>query len=168
MSLISTPGIFGLPFSELLNVNNWLLKKLKLLEHTQHVFNIIRIETCPVLCFERYAWVELCFFCTCDVSFVHVIRGRWCLQYLYYCVQWGLRCIIDGCSLWSIHVAGLLVKVKNFPQLWFNRSNLFQVMLGSGERQYEDWMRVTESYYKDKFRGWVGFNVPISHRITAG
>ncbi|PSS32995.1 Soluble starch synthase [Actinidia chinensis var. chinensis] len=42
------------------------------------------------------------------------------------------------------------------------------VMLGSGERQYEDWMRVTESYYKDKFRGWVGFNVPISHRITAG
>ena len=41
-------------------------------------------------------------------------------------------------------------------------------MLGSGERQYEDWMRVTESYYKDKFRGWVGFNVPISHRITAG
>ncbi|KAL7230018.1 hypothetical protein ACSBR2_008545 [Camellia fascicularis] len=42
------------------------------------------------------------------------------------------------------------------------------VMLGSGEKQYEDWMRVTESYYKDKFRGWVGFNVPISHRITAG
>ncbi|XP_052173363.1 soluble starch synthase 1, chloroplastic/amyloplastic [Diospyros lotus] len=42
------------------------------------------------------------------------------------------------------------------------------VMLGSGEKQYEDWMRVTESSYKDKFRGWVGFNVPISHRITAG
>ncbi|CAK9146552.1 unnamed protein product [Ilex paraguariensis] len=42
------------------------------------------------------------------------------------------------------------------------------VMLGSGEKQYEDWMRVTESLYKDKFRGWVGFNVPISHRITAG
>ncbi|XAR52201.1 Starch synthase [Bertholletia excelsa] len=42
------------------------------------------------------------------------------------------------------------------------------VMLGSGEKQYEDWMRVTESYYRDKFRGWVGFNVPISHKITAG
>ncbi|CAI9092572.1 OLC1v1027856C1 [Oldenlandia corymbosa var. corymbosa] len=42
------------------------------------------------------------------------------------------------------------------------------VMLGSGERQYEDWMRQLESQYKEKYRGWVGFNVPISHRITAG
>lgn len=44
----------------------------------------------------------------------------------------------------------------------------FQVMLGSGEKQYEDWMRNLESVYKDKYRGWVGFNVPISHQITAG
>ncbi|KAA8533594.1 hypothetical protein F0562_030972 [Nyssa sinensis] len=42
------------------------------------------------------------------------------------------------------------------------------VMLGSGERQYEDWMRAMESVNRNKFRGWVGFNVPISHRITAG
>ncbi|KAG8663160.1 soluble starch synthase 1, chloroplastic/amyloplastic isoform X1 [Manihot esculenta] len=42
------------------------------------------------------------------------------------------------------------------------------VMLGSGDPLYEEWMRVTESSYRDKFRGWVGFNVPISHRITAG
>ncbi|XP_065878675.1 soluble starch synthase 1, chloroplastic/amyloplastic [Euphorbia lathyris] len=42
------------------------------------------------------------------------------------------------------------------------------VMLGSGDPLYEDWMRSAESMYKDKFRGWVGFNVPISHRITAG
>ncbi|GLT48244.1 hypothetical protein SLA2020_218800 [Shorea laevis] len=42
------------------------------------------------------------------------------------------------------------------------------VMLGSGDPQYEDWMRTAESNYRDKFRGWVGFNVPISHRITAG
>ena len=41
-------------------------------------------------------------------------------------------------------------------------------MLGSGDPQFEDWMRATESAYKDKFRGWVGFNVPISHMITAG
>lgn len=45
---------------------------------------------------------------------------------------------------------------------------MFQVMLGSGVPQYEDWMRATEFAYKDKFRGWVGFNVPISHKITAG
>jgi starch synthase len=43
-----------------------------------------------------------------------------------------------------------------------------QVMLGSGDPLYEDWMRATESTYKDKFRGWVGFNIPISHKITAG
>ncbi|XP_011044647.1 PREDICTED: starch synthase 1, chloroplastic/amyloplastic isoform X1 [Populus euphratica] len=42
------------------------------------------------------------------------------------------------------------------------------VMLGSGDPLYEDWMRATESTYKDKFRGWVGFNIPISHKITAG
>ncbi|RAL51464.1 hypothetical protein DM860_010966 [Cuscuta australis] len=41
------------------------------------------------------------------------------------------------------------------------------VMLGSGEKQYEEWMRYMESQYREKFRGWVGFNVPISHRITA-
>ncbi|KAI4337976.1 hypothetical protein L6164_016335 [Bauhinia variegata] len=42
------------------------------------------------------------------------------------------------------------------------------VMLGSGNPHYEDWMKATEVAYRDKFRGWVGFNVPISHRITAG
>ncbi|KAF6146064.1 hypothetical protein GIB67_033423 [Kingdonia uniflora] len=42
------------------------------------------------------------------------------------------------------------------------------VMLGSGDTDTEDWMRETEFAYKDKFRGWVGFNVPISHKITAG
>ncbi|XP_010541484.1 PREDICTED: starch synthase 1, chloroplastic/amyloplastic [Tarenaya hassleriana] len=42
------------------------------------------------------------------------------------------------------------------------------VMLGSGDPKYEDWMKMTEATYRDKFRGWVGFNVPVSHRITAG
>ncbi|KAK6926019.1 Glycosyl transferase, family 1 [Dillenia turbinata] len=42
------------------------------------------------------------------------------------------------------------------------------VMLGAGDPKFEDWMRATESSYRDKFRGWVGFNVPVSHRITAG
>lgn len=41
-------------------------------------------------------------------------------------------------------------------------------MLGSGDPIFEGWMRSTESSYKDKFRGWVGFSVPVSHRITAG
>lgn len=45
---------------------------------------------------------------------------------------------------------------------------MLQIMLGSGDPMFEDWMRATESAYKEKFRGWVGFNVPISHKITAG
>ncbi|XP_074570872.1 soluble starch synthase 1, chloroplastic/amyloplastic [Curcuma longa] len=42
------------------------------------------------------------------------------------------------------------------------------VMLGSGDTKTETWMRWAESVYREKFRGWVGFNVPVSHRITAG
>ncbi|KAL8240805.1 hypothetical protein R6Q59_014160 [Mikania micrantha] len=42
------------------------------------------------------------------------------------------------------------------------------VMLGSGEKQYEEWMRATEAAFQYKFRGCVGFDVPISHQITAG
>ncbi|XP_072982044.1 soluble starch synthase 1, chloroplastic/amyloplastic isoform X2 [Typha latifolia] len=42
------------------------------------------------------------------------------------------------------------------------------VMLGSGDPDTEEWMRLAESTYKDRFRGWVGFNVAVSHRITAG
>lgn len=43
-----------------------------------------------------------------------------------------------------------------------------KVMLGSGDPRFEESMRAAESTYKEKFRGWVGFNVPISHEITAG
>ncbi|KAM0939561.1 putative starch synthase [Dioscorea sansibarensis] len=42
------------------------------------------------------------------------------------------------------------------------------IMLGSGDPDTEQWMRWAESSYKDKFRGWVGFNEPFSHHITAG
>ncbi|EMS47550.1 Starch synthase 1, chloroplastic/amyloplastic [Triticum urartu] len=48
------------------------------------------------------------------------------------------------------------------------REDVQFVMLGSGDPVFEGWMRSTESSYKDKFRGWVGFSVPVSHRITAG
>ena len=41
------------------------------------------------------------------------------------------------------------------------------VMLGSGDPTIESWMKMSESTYKDRFRGWVGFSVPVSHKITA-
>ncbi|KAF9601132.1 hypothetical protein IFM89_017037 [Coptis chinensis] len=48
------------------------------------------------------------------------------------------------------------------------RDDVQFVMLGSGDPETEKWMRASESAYKEKFRGWVGFDVPISHKITAG
>ena len=42
------------------------------------------------------------------------------------------------------------------------------VMLGSGIGELEGFMQWAENTYNDKFRGWVGFNVPVAHRITAG
>ncbi|GJN00849.1 hypothetical protein PR202_ga18070 [Eleusine coracana subsp. coracana] len=48
------------------------------------------------------------------------------------------------------------------------RDDVQFVMLGSGDPDFEAWMRSTESNSRDKFRGWVGFSVPVSHRITAG
>ncbi|CAI5526397.1 unnamed protein product, partial [Closterium sp. Naga37s-1] len=46
--------------------------------------------------------------------------------------------------------------------------NVQFVMLGSGEPDLEEWMKWAEGAYPDKFRGWVGFSVPMAHRITAG
>ena len=48
------------------------------------------------------------------------------------------------------------------------RKDVQVVMLGSGLPELEDFMRWAEETYKDKFRGWVGFSVPMAHRITAG
>ena len=48
------------------------------------------------------------------------------------------------------------------------REDVQVVMLGSGLPELEDFMRWAEQTYKDKFRGWVGFSVPMAHRITAG
>jgi starch synthase len=42
------------------------------------------------------------------------------------------------------------------------------VMLGSGRWDLQEFLKSTESVHRDKFRGWVGFSVAVSHRITAG
>jgi glycogen synthase len=42
------------------------------------------------------------------------------------------------------------------------------VMLGSGDAKYEDAMRAAEAAHPASFRGWVGFSVPVAHRIIAG
>lgn len=41
-------------------------------------------------------------------------------------------------------------------------------MLGSGRPDLEDFLKWAEQTNHDRFRGWVGFSVAVSHRITAG
>lgn len=42
------------------------------------------------------------------------------------------------------------------------------VMLGSGHPPYEAAMREQEERHPHHFRGWVGFSIPVAHRIIAG
>lgn len=42
------------------------------------------------------------------------------------------------------------------------------VMLGTGRPDLEQMLRQFECQHNDKIRGWVGFSVKTSHRITAG
>jgi starch synthase len=41
-------------------------------------------------------------------------------------------------------------------------------MLGSGRWDLQQVLNAAEAGHRDKFRGWVGFSVAVSHRITAG
>lgn len=41
------------------------------------------------------------------------------------------------------------------------------VCLGTGDPALEDGLRWMESEFPQSARGWVGFNVPFSHRLTA-
>ena len=41
-------------------------------------------------------------------------------------------------------------------------------MLGSGDAQYEQRMRESEAAHPAHFRGWVGFSIPMAHRMIAG
>ncbi|KAJ9539587.1 hypothetical protein OSB04_026093 [Centaurea solstitialis] len=79
--------------------------------------------------------------------------------------------VLPDCPL--VGFIGRLDYQKGIDILLSATPNLLQddvqfIMLGSGEKQYEEWMRASEAAFSDRFRGWVGFNVPISHRITAG
>lgn len=50
---------------------------------------------------------------------------------------------------------------------WLMGQDVQLVMLGTGEKWLEDGFRGVETHHKDKARGWVGFNVAMSHKITA-
>ncbi len=51
---------------------------------------------------------------------------------------------------------------------WLMMSGTQFVVLGSGGSEYEMWMRESEHRWPHQFRGWVGFNEPLAHRIEAG
>ncbi|XP_049385534.1 granule-bound starch synthase 2, chloroplastic/amyloplastic [Solanum stenotomum] len=51
---------------------------------------------------------------------------------------------------------------------WMMGQDVQLVMLGTGRRDLEQMLRQFECQHNDKIRGWVGFSVKTSHRITAG
>jgi starch synthase len=46
--------------------------------------------------------------------------------------------------------------------------NIQTVMLGSGVEEFESAMREAERQHPNHFRGWVGFSIPVAHRMIAG
>ncbi|TVU11933.1 hypothetical protein EJB05_45544 [Eragrostis curvula] len=51
---------------------------------------------------------------------------------------------------------------------WLAGQDVQLVMLGSGRGDLERMLEHLEQTHHDKVRGWVGFSVPMAHRITAG
>ena len=51
---------------------------------------------------------------------------------------------------------------------WLCSHDVQVVLLGSGREDLEDGFKWAESEFRDKVRAYVGFNVPVSHEITAG
>ncbi|PAN08030.1 hypothetical protein PAHAL_1G381200 [Panicum hallii] len=51
---------------------------------------------------------------------------------------------------------------------WIAGQDVQLVMLGTGRPDLEDLLRRCEAEHSDKVRAWVGFSVPMAHRITAG
>ncbi|MDP6932779.1 MAG: glycosyltransferase, partial [Myxococcota bacterium] len=51
---------------------------------------------------------------------------------------------------------------------WIQRQPVQLVLLGSGSPRLEGLLRRLEHTHRDRVRGWVGFSVPMAHRILAG
>ncbi|TKW41562.1 hypothetical protein SEVIR_1G324500v4 [Setaria viridis] len=51
---------------------------------------------------------------------------------------------------------------------WIAGQDVQLVMLGTGRPDLEEMLRRCEAEHGDKVRAWVGFSVPMAHRITAG
>ncbi|GLI71524.1 hypothetical protein VaNZ11_016750 [Volvox africanus] len=61
---------------------------------------------------------------------------------------------------------GADILLEAAPSL-LRHNNVQLVCLGSGNKDLEDGLRWLEGSFRDRARGWVGFNVPLSHRLTA-
>lgn len=51
---------------------------------------------------------------------------------------------------------------------WIVEQDAQLIMLGTGRKDLENMLRQFENQHHDRIRGWVGFSVKMSHRITAG
>ncbi|KAJ4974826.1 hypothetical protein NE237_008000 [Protea cynaroides] len=63
------------------------------------------------------------------------------------------------------HQKGVDLIAEAIP--WIVSQDVQLVMLGTGRPDLEQLLRQFENQHHDKVRGWVGFSVTVSHRITA-
>ncbi|XP_062222037.1 soluble starch synthase 2-2, chloroplastic/amyloplastic-like [Phragmites australis] len=64
------------------------------------------------------------------------------------------------------HQKGVDIIADAMP--WIAGQDVQLVMLGTGRPDLEDMLRRCEAEHNGKVRAWVGFSVPMAHRITAG
>ncbi|XVF16633.1 hypothetical protein REPUB_Repub10bG0049300 [Reevesia pubescens] len=64
------------------------------------------------------------------------------------------------------HQKGVDLIAEAIP--WMMGQDVQLVMLGTGRPDLEQMLKQFENQHQDKVRGWVGFSVKTSHRITAG
>lgn len=48
---------------------------------------------------------------------------------------------------------------------WLMGNDVQFIMLGTGRQELEEFLRASEANHKEKVRGWVGFSVPIAHKV---
>ena len=91
------------------------------------------------------------------------------------CPLWHVRIVASVSQPFDTHASrGALAaatSVCNAPLLSIDGCLEVQgaqlVCLGTGDTTLEDGLRWLEGTWPDQARGWVGFNVPFSHRLTA-
>ena len=94
--------------------------------------------------------------------------SRLVLDMLNRCMTWGILTVMVHMEIGTEDEGVLISRTHTMVLRKSCRGLLQTVMLGSGMEEYESEMRRLEGAHPQHFRGWVGFSIPVAHRIVAG